>query len=56
MEPKIVQIASGWAAVADHWAVFGATKDDAMAKFREAERLHQEIEARPEPKPHPTGA
>ena len=46
-EPKYVQIVSGWAAVAEHWAVFGDTKEEALTKFREAERKHEEIAKRP---------
>ena len=45
-EPKFVQIISGWAAVADRWAVFGDTKEEALNKFREAERKHEEISKR----------
>ena len=45
-EPKFVQIISGWAAVAERWAVFGDTKEEALNKFREAERKYEEISKR----------
>ena len=48
-EPKFVQVISGWAAVAEHWAVFGGTKEEALNKFREAERKHEEIAKRQPP-------
>ncbi len=54
MEPKIVQIKGGWAAVAEYWSVFGQTKEEAEAKFREAEKRHLEIAARSEPEPSVT--
>ncbi len=54
MEPRLVQIRGGWAAVADHWSVFGQTKEEAEAKFHEAERRHLEIAARSEPEPSVT--
>ena len=46
MEPRMVEIRKGWAAVADYWAVFGDTEEDAMRKFREAEQKHEEIAKR----------
>ena len=49
MEPKFVQIINGWAAVADRWAVFGETKEEALNKFKEAERKHEEIAERQVP-------
>ncbi len=48
-EPKFVQVISGWAVVAEHWAVFGSTKEEALNKFREAERKHEEIATRQPP-------
>ena len=45
-EPKFVQILSGWAAVAERWAVFGDTKEEALNKFRETEHKHEEISKR----------
>lgn len=57
MEPKLVPIKNGWAAVADYWAVFGATKEEAIEKFRAGEKLRKEIASRPDPiLNHPTGA
>jgi len=50
MEPRFVQIVNGWAAIAQHWAVFGSTKEEAATKFQEAQKRHQEIIARPEPR------
>ena len=49
MDPKLVEVKNGWAAVGDYWAVFGATKEDALRKFREAEQRHQEIAKRRPP-------
>ena len=46
MEPNLVEVRKGWAAVGDYWAVFGDTEEDAIAKFREAERKHEEIAKR----------
>ena len=43
MEPRLVEVKNGWAAVGDYWAVFGNTVEDATSKFREAERKHEEI-------------
>lgn len=49
MEPKLLKIKVGWAAVAERWAVFGTTEDEALEKFREAERKREEIAARKPP-------
>lgn len=46
MEPKLIEVKGGWAAVADWWAVFGATKEEALEKFREAEERHKVIYSR----------
>jgi len=46
MEPKLIGIKGGWAAVSKDWAVFGETKDDAINKFRNAEVRHAEIASR----------
>ena len=46
MEPKLVEVKNGWAAVGDYWAVFGNTEEDAVSKFREAEQKHEEISKR----------
>jgi hypothetical protein len=44
---KLVQVRVGWAAVGDGWAVFGSSEEEATLRFEEAERKHQEINARP---------
>lgn len=49
MTPELVRLARGWTACGDGWAVVAETKEDALARFREAERRHAEIMARPEP-------
>jgi len=46
-EPILVLIKNGWAARGDGWAVHAPSQEEATRKFREAERRHQEIEARP---------
>lgn len=46
-EPFLTPIKNGWAAHGDGWAVHGHTREEAIEKFREAERRHQQIDARP---------
>jgi len=46
-EPALRPIKSGWAASGKGWAVHGATREDATARFYEAVRQHRMIEARP---------
>ena len=46
MEPELVGIKGGWAAVGLDWAVFGETKDDALRKYHDAEAQHTEISKR----------
>ena len=46
-EPVLKPIKNGWAAYGDGWAVHGHTKEEALQEFREAERRHREIDARP---------
>ena len=46
MEPKLLKVKVGWAAIAERWAVFGTSEDEAREKFREAERKREEIAAR----------
>jgi hypothetical protein len=46
-EPVLIPVKGGWAARADGWAVYAPTKEEALRKFEEAKRRHQEIEARP---------
>jgi len=53
MEPRLVKVKNGWAAVGDYWAVFGNTEEDAVSKFRKAEQKHEEIAKRqPSPSDH----
>ena len=40
MKVRIVQVAAGWTAVGKDWAVVGAIREDAVAKYQEAERHH----------------
>ena len=47
MTPILTQAKNGWLARGDGWAVHGASQEEAVQKFEEAERRHQEIEARP---------
>ena len=51
MEPEVVKVKQGWAALARTWAVFGTTREEALTRFKEPEHRHKEIEARPEPQP-----
>jgi hypothetical protein len=46
-EPILTEIKTGWAALGQGWAVHAATRDEALRRFREAEREHREILARP---------
>lgn len=46
MEPRLVGIKGGWAAVGKYWAVFGETKEDALRNFYNAEARHTEIALR----------
>lgn len=46
-EPTLLQIKRGWLAKGEGWAVDGPTKEEAVSRFREAERRHREIDAQP---------
>lgn len=46
-QPRLMKIKNGWAAIGDGWAVHAPTKEAALVKYKEAERHHAEIEARP---------
>ena len=46
MEPTIVEIKGGWAAVADWWAVFAPTKEEVIRAFAEAKERHAMIASR----------
>jgi hypothetical protein len=45
-QPQLRPIKDGWAALSGQWAVHGATQEEALQKFREAERFYQELDAR----------
>ena len=51
MQPQLYPIKGGWAALGHGWTVFGESKEEAVRRFGEAERLHEEIQGRPVPKP-----
>ncbi len=46
-EPELRPIKNGWAAYGDGWAVHGATREEAIQKYREAEEWHRMIDALP---------
>lgn len=46
-QPMLIRTKNGWLARGDGWTVHGATEEEALWKFEEAERRHREIEARP---------
>jgi hypothetical protein len=46
IEPRLVPVKEGWAAVGDGWAVVGATRDEARKRFSAAEKKHAELRAR----------
>ena len=48
-KPKIVSVRAGWAAVGDGWAVFGHSRDGAVAAFEAAARKHEELVSRTTP-------
>jgi hypothetical protein len=43
---RLERVREGWAAIGDGWAVFAPSKEEAEARFIEAERKHEEIDAR----------
>ena len=47
IEPRLTPIRNGWAARGDGWAVHAPSREQALRKFEEAERHHEEIDARP---------
>ncbi len=55
-EPRVVEIKAGWLAMGTGWAVQGASREEALVAFTEAERLHAKIDARPLPPPNPDTA
>ena len=46
-EPVLVQLYNGWAAHGDGWAVHGATREEAIENYWQAEERHREILAMP---------
>lgn len=46
MSPDLTPIKGGWAAVGQGWAVFGSTRDEALARFEEAEARHETMRQR----------
>lgn len=47
-EPAIVGIKGGWAAVGSDWAVFAESKQEALARWRDALARHGVMQAREE--------
>ena len=47
-KPKVVGIKGGWAAVGSDWAVFAESKQEALAKWRDALARHGVMQAREE--------
>lgn len=45
-QPRIERIKNGWAAIGNGWAVHGATQEEALEKFRQAEQRHRKIDER----------
>jgi len=46
-EPALVEIYNGWQAHGEGWAVYGATREEAIENYWKAVRRHQEILAMP---------
>lgn len=46
-EPELRPIKGGWAASGNGWAVHALTREEAIQKFKEAERQHEVIDSRP---------
>lgn len=44
--PHLTPIKNGWAAVGHGWAVFAASRAEALDRYQEAERKHDELRAR----------
>lgn len=42
-QPKVVQIADGWAVYGKGWAVHATTKNDALRKFEDRVKFYQEL-------------
>ena len=46
-EPVVYEIKGGWAAAGQGWAVHAETREEALRKFAEAKRQHDEIRNKP---------
>ncbi len=46
-EPRLVEIYRGWQAHGDGWAVYGATREEAIENYWKAVQRHKEILAMP---------
>ena len=46
-EPRLARIVNGWAAYGDGWAVHGATQEEVLRLFQEAQEKHRQIDALP---------
>jgi hypothetical protein len=44
--PHLTPIKNGWAAVGHGWAVFAPSRDEALNRYEQAERKHDEIRER----------
>jgi hypothetical protein len=44
--PQLTPIKNGWAALGHGWAVVAPSRDEALDRYREAERKHQELRER----------
>ena len=49
IEPRLVPVKEGWAAVGNGWAVFARSRDSAVAAFEMATRKHEELADRSAP-------
>lgn len=46
-KPELRPIKNGWAASGKGWAVHGATQEEALENFYQADQEHKRIDARP---------
>ena len=44
--PRIEPIKDGWAALGNGWAVHGRTQEEALERFEQAQKRHEEIDRR----------
>jgi hypothetical protein len=47
VKPELSEIKNGWAARGDGWTVRGATPEEALQRYREAEELRAVVRAQP---------